>query len=57
MDTIRTLHLAGIGLLIPGTALLFLSGAVVPALVALVLTAIVGFSLTDWQEGSPEASA
>jgi hypothetical protein len=48
MDTIHYLHLIGVGMALTGSGLLFISGETVPALTALTLGAITGFSFTQW---------
>jgi hypothetical protein len=54
MDTVYYLHLIGVGMALTGSVLLFISGQTVPALTALTLAAITGFSFTQWPKTKEE---
>ncbi len=56
METIYSLHLVGVGMALTGSVLLFASGETVPALTALTLAAITGFSFTQWSRNKERIS-
>lgn len=57
MDTIGSLHLIGIGLLVTGGGLSLLSGDLGPALTATALAVITGLSFNEWQKNRAGAVA
>lgn len=50
MDPIDSLQLIGVGLTLAGSVLLFAAGDTVPALMALTLAVVTGFSFTQWRK-------